>query len=152
MSIKNQLNIVLILLGFQTATYAQSSPQLGVLPVVNINKKVNDEVRLNFKTETRQILYQDGEVKWVHELVDFAGVVSKKTGINNSIAGGYLLRVEEGALIHRLIQQYAINRRYTSFRLSHRLSADQTFEPEEDTEFRFRYRLSSQFPLSGPWN
>ena len=128
---------------------AQQSAQLGLLPVINLNASLNDIYKVNFKTESREVLYREEASTWQHELVDFAAVLSRKVGLNNTLAGGYLFRVRDGNVIHRAIQQFTVNRRLASFRLAHRFSTDQTFEAAEDVEFRLRYRLATQLPLSG---
>ena len=37
----------------------------------------------------------------------------------------------------------------SGFRLAHRFTADQTFSPSEKSEFRLRYRLTTELPLNG---
>ena len=149
MSTKLKLYIICICLLFQWSTHAQSSYQLGLLPVLNINKTLVNDIKLNFKTESRQIFYQEEDIGWQYDRIDFSFILSKKTGLNNSIAGGYLLRVRDGSIISRTIQQITFNRKYAAFRLAHRFSSDQTFEKSEETTFRLRYRIANQLPLNG---
>jgi hypothetical protein len=122
---------------------------LGLLPVLNVNTAVAQNYKLNFKTESRQVLYRESELQFDYERVDISLILSRKTGLNNSIAVGYLLSIREGLLVSRSIQQFTITRKYASLRLAHRFSMDQIFEKDEDTAFRIRYRLSNQLPLNG---
>lgn len=133
---------------------AQSSYQTGFLPSINLTKKMPADFKVNLKIESRQELKSGrfdipSEVNYSYILTDFALVTAKKVGINSSIAAGYLLRFRNGEMINRSIQQFILTQKFRLFRLSHRLSADQTFVPKEPTEFRVRYRLSSQIPLNG---
>ena len=79
----------------------------------------------------------------------FRSIAGKKIGINTSIAAGYLLRIDGKEIRNRAIQQISIVRKYSGFIISHRISADQTFDKDDHTEYRLRYRLSSEIPLSG---
>ena len=48
-----------------------------------------------------------------------------------------------------MIQQFTHVNNRSRFNFAQRLSADQTFAPDKDDSFRFRYRMSLLFPLSG---
>jgi len=133
---------------------AQSSYQFGLLPAFNLNKKLNNGWKINTKIESRQLL-KEGVFKepttfdYQHGLLDIAIVGSKKIGINNSLATGYLIRFRDGEQLHRLIQQYTITNRLPGFRLAHRIASDQSFQKDKDPGIRLRYRLSVEFPLNG---
>lgn len=129
-------------------TMAQTNYLLGFLPSVNLNKKLPEDWSLNFKAESRQSLYR-GNFDYEYLLTDLALVAAKKIGINTSAAGGYLLRVGQNRVQHRAIQQVSFVKGYAGFRLSHRVSADQTFGKDDAPEYRLRYRLSSEVPLQG---
>ncbi len=131
---------------------AQSNLEVGSLPAINLNSDLGNGYRLNFKWESRQIIESVSEadanrVNFV--LSDFSAIVSKKVDLRSSIAGGYLIRFEGDAVIHRTIQQFALVRRLTGIRIGHRFASDQTFGKKEDFSFRLRYRLTGEFPLSG---
>ena len=131
---------------------AQSNLEVGSLPAINFNSDLSNGYKLNFKWESRQVVESQTEtstnrVSFV--LSDFSGIVSKKVGLNSSIAGGYLIRFEGDAIAHRTIQQFTFVRRFTGFRLGQRFASDQTFGKEEDFSLRLRYRLTGEFPLSG---
>ena len=40
-------------------------------------------------------------------------------------------------------------KKYNSLSLAHRFSTDQTFRPNQKTEFRLRYRWAADLPLKG---
>lgn len=134
--------------------YAQSTYQFGLLPAVNLNKKLKKDWKFNLKIESRQslkdgLIGESGDFDYDYVLTDFAFVLSKKVGLNNTLAGGYMIRFRDNDLYHRFIQQFTIVQRFSNFRLGHRLSADQTFSTADASEYRFRYRATVQLPLNG---
>ncbi len=144
--------LVFLCIAPQALLLAQGS-RGGLLPAVNINVKANAQWRLNFRAESRQNLATGigefpTEFRYRYVLTDYSAMVSRKVGLNNTLAGGYLLRVEDGDLSHRLIQQFTLLQRFPSFRLAHRFSTDQTFG-EGLPEFRLRYRAAAEIPLNG---
>lgn len=141
--------IFLILFAFYTLTsMAQNSCELGILPSININMKLHKDWSLNFKAESRQSLIK-GDFNYDYLLTDLYFAAAKKAGINTTVTAGYLMRISDEGIRNRTIQQFSFIKRYTGFILAHRLSADQTFQRDDYTEFRFRYRLSAELPLSG---
>ena len=133
---------------------AQSSYQFGILPAINLNKSFANNWKINLKTESRQILKEGlfsekNMFQYKYTLTDIAVVASKKTGLNTALAGGYMLRIRDEQFIHRTIQQFTMVSNYSGFRLAHRFSSDQTFEENEAVAVRLRYRITSEFPLSG---
>lgn len=128
--------------------------EAGLLPSININKDLPRDWNLNFELETRQGLNNGGsdlESRWVHNniLTDFTLIAAKKVAPKMSLAGGYLYRIREGRIVQRSIQQWMIRSTYRGLRLTHRLATDQTFIPEESVAFRLRYRIATQFAVSG---
>lgn len=142
------------LLLFPFVVTAQSTYQWGALPSINLNKKLENNWSLNTKLESRQ-LFQRGELKgtpdkaYSYVLTDLSLLVAKKVGLNSRIAGGYLIRSEDGALFHRFIQQYVMVQKWSAWRLAHRVMSDQTFSSLEKPDFRLRYRITSEIPLNG---
>lgn len=133
---------------------AQGIYQIGILPALNINIGLPGDYGLNFKSESRQAFvtgeFSAGSEKdYEYVLSDFSLIASKKVGLANKIAGGYLIRIRDNRIIHRTIQQYTLIRRFGTFRLAHRFAADQSFASDEDVELRLRYRITSEFPLNG---
>ncbi|MDD4108081.1 MAG: DUF2490 domain-containing protein [Prolixibacteraceae bacterium] len=144
----------LILVFFTGKITAQDTFLLGTLPSLNFNKGLNKDWSLNLKAESR-ISFLQGEFgtnppsDFEFQVADFAFTTARKTGLNNSLAGGYLIRLKGSQTYHRLIQQFTLVRRYESFRLAHRISSDQTFNSEEPWELRLRYRITFEIPLNG---
>lgn len=133
---------------------AQSTYRAGYLPSFNLNQKISGNWALNYKIEGRALASQGvleapNPYQFDYSLTDISIVGSRKIGLNNKLAAGYLLRASEGAPRHRTIQQYTIIKRYTGWRLAHRIASDQTFGAGEATAVRLRYRLSTDLPLNG---
>lgn len=131
-----------------SAANAQNIHQVGLLPTINVNKKLQKDWSLNLKHETRLRLFHD-EIESMFVLSDFSFAGAKKLGVRTKIVGGYMLRLEEGGPAHRSFQQLNIVQKYPAFRMAHRIATDQTFEDKGAPEFRLRYRLSSEIPLNG---
>lgn len=132
----------------------ESQAQIGTLPAINVNKGLEKDWSLNFKWESRQSkvkgdLSDGADVNFKYVLSDFSLILSKKVGLNNSLAGGYLIRIRDNKVIHRSIQQFTLVKGYNSFRLAHRFSADQTLNSKDQNEYRLRYRITLEFPLNG---
>ena len=134
--------------------FAQSSYQLGAIPRININQKLENNWKVNYKVESRVII-SEGSItgasnsNFRYNLTDVSSLLSKKVGLNNSIALGYLARFREGAVDHRFMQQFTIVSKYNSFRLAHRFATDQTFRENRSDVFRFRYRIGVEIPFDG---
>lgn len=132
----------------------QHQYRVGLLPAINVNTEIADSYKLNVKVESRSI-FKEGvfseasSSKFDYSLTDLSTILGKKLGVNNSLAGGYLLRINDDELRHRFIQQFTIVKRYYSFRLGHRFSADESFQDGTKPEVRLRYRLALEIPLNG---
>lgn len=122
--------------------------RLGTLPSVNLNKKLTNGYKLNFKSESRQVLFRDDGFRTTYDRTDLTLILSKRVGLSSILAGGYLMRFDDGELIHRLIQQLTFVND-SRIRLAHRLVFDQTFTPSRSNTYRLRYRFSGLIPLSG---
>lgn len=140
--------LILILVSLPLFINGQENLAGGLLPALNINKKLPKDWSLNFKTESRQALYDDNEFGYRYLLTDFSLASAKKVGINTTLAMGYLLRITEESNASRAIQQLSTIRRYTTFKMAHRIMTDQTFR-KSGTTYRFRYRASGEVPLNG---
>lgn len=144
----------LTLIVFPLIAGAQSELQLGVLPAVNLHRKINADWSVNGRFESRHQFTlvtsdQPAVVAYNYRLSDVSLIASRKVGVQHRIAAGYLLRLENGLFIHRSIQQYTYLQSLRSMRLAHRLMADQTFGTTSAPIFRLRYRITSEIPLSG---
>ena len=58
-------------------------------------------------------------------------------------------RLKDNAFVQNLIQQYTYVEKYSSFRMAHKVSTDQTFVKGAQTDYRFRYRVSLEIPYNG---
>lgn len=133
---------------------AQSTYRTGYLPSFNLNQKLKNDWRLNYKIEGRAVASQGtledpNPYQFDYSLTDLSMLGSHKVGLNNKIAAGYLLRLSDGAPRHRLIQQFTQVKRFTGWRLAQRISSDQTFGAGEALSIRLRYRLSTDLPFNG---
>jgi hypothetical protein len=133
---------------------AQSTYEAGLLPAINLNKKLKNDWSFNSRIESRQLFLTGGSNEdrvrqYEYVLTDISLLTAKKVGLNSRIAGGYLVRFEDGETIHRFSQQFTIVQRMSAFRLAHRFLIDQTISPIEKTEFRLRYRVTAEIPLNG---
>lgn len=138
--------LTIVVLSFAGLT--QNQLQIGLLPALNITKKLPRDWSLHAKAESRQKIYQ-GESDFEYLLTDLSLIAARKVSLNTTIGAGYQLRTEPGSISNRAIQQISFVRRYSGFRISNRLATDQTFQKDEETEYRFRYRASADFPLQG---
>lgn len=128
--------------------------KLGSIVGLNLNKKFKNSYQLNFKIDNR-ILAAKGiwqelsglDVQYDRTEVSLIG--AKKLGLNGKLALGYLLQLKEEEQLHRSIQQYSWVRKYSAFRLAHRMAADQTMSEARDIRWRWRYRIASDWALNG---
>lgn len=132
--------------------HSQENFQFGALPAFNLSYKINSNWRVISKVESRQ-QFKGGsslsDSNYQYLLTDFAAIISRRSGLQNRIAAGYLIRFRNSDVIHRSIQQFTLVSNVEAFRLAHRFSSDQTFSRNSSVEFRLRYRLTTEFPLSG---
>jgi hypothetical protein len=132
---------------------SQSRSDGGLLPSVNLIHK-SKGYAYNFRIESRQFVFNDppserSTFTYDYGLTDISGLVSKKVDFDKAVALGYLFRWNGNAIEHRFIQQFIVTRKYTDFKLAHRITTDQTFSQIEAPIYRLRYRVATEFPLSG---
>ncbi len=133
---------------------AQHSLVGGLLPKITFSEKVSEKIKLVQSIESRQHFFESesetgSRFQYQYVLTDFTSLVSWKIRANQSVNVGYMLRLREGEIFHRLIQQYNFVQYFDFFRMGHRLAADQTFSNESETKYRGRYRITLEKPLSG---
>jgi uncharacterized protein (DUF736 family) len=68
---------------------------------------------------------------------------------DNTVGGGYLVRLEDDSFTHRFIQQFNNVKSLDVLSVAHRIVADETFSRDNSPEFRIRYRLGLEMPLNG---
>jgi len=138
-----------------SAVRAQDAYRFGLLPVFNVNVKLKNNYSLNTKLENRHIFRSgtfNGELlnsQYRFERQDLAAILAKKLSANTRLGGGYLFRVESERIIHRLTQQISFTQPLNRVRIAHRICTDQTWDPDEPFELRFRYRIGFEIPLIG---
>lgn len=143
-----KIPIIFIFCALSAISNAQSSYQYGIIPSINLHKKIPGNWATNFKIESRQSIYKQ-VLKYDYLLTDVSLIVTKRIATNITVGGGYLLRAEDDKFKNRTIQQISFSKKYPGFRMAHRIMTDQTFEKNENTELRLRYRISSEIPLEG---
>lgn len=135
---------------------AQDAYQIGPMPSIAYKNRLSDNLIFKFDFESRHSfshgVFGEGSPKNEYEFkrADFSPMLFRTLANGNSLNGGYLFRVKTGGeTIHRIIQQYELKRTYSSFKMGHRFAAEQMYGPESKPEYRFRYRISFHWPLSG---
>ncbi|WP_231463842.1 DUF2490 domain-containing protein [Pedobacter sp. Leaf132] len=143
--------LLFLLSGLSLICSAQN--QFGISPVINTSFKLKNDWNINSKLEGRQLLKQnpfpEDKKEQIFERLDLEVVLDKALNSSNDLGVGYLVRSEEGKFIHRFIQQYAYTKKLYSSQISHRFRIDQTLEDAKALQFRLRYRVSWEKPLSG---
>lgn len=137
-----------------TQIFGQNSYRSGLLPTLNLNQQLAQGWRINYQWQSRWILAEGifselAEERWTYRLSDFSIVGSKKVQGNQGLAIGFLMRFTGDTQRFRLLQQYTSVDKFPTFRLGHRIRADQTWGGEDDATFRLRYRISFDLPLNG---
>ncbi len=143
-----KISISIIFITISTINFAQTSYEYGILPSLNLRKNFPANWTALFKIESRQSLFNQ-ELQYNYLLTDISLVTTKRITPNISVGGGYLLRVDGDDFYNRTIQQISYSKKYTDFRIGHRILTDQTFGNNEPTEYRVRYRISAEIPLQG---
>ena len=149
--------ILILLLCFVAGlAYSQRSLRAGALPGVNMSLPINSHWKMQFNAEHRAILLPEwrhsaAEPEWGYEAerLDLTIFASRQYRIDQSFAGGYMLRFIDQDLVHRLRQQWTRVFRERAFRWAYRMAADQTFFSDAAAIYRWRHRLTIEIPLSG---
>ncbi|WP_282088950.1 DUF2490 domain-containing protein [Aquimarina algiphila] len=131
---------------------AQSEFSSGILPKFTLSSKLSNRTKLINAVESRQVFIDDTEensFQYSYILTDLTSLISTKIGAHGVLNGGYLFRIKDDEIIHRTIQQYNYVQLLHVGRIGHRLATDQTFTSNEAPEFRLRYRVTYEKPLSG---
>lgn len=137
-----------------TLLHGQSSYKAGLVPKINYNISISNIYSINLKAEPRLQIAQgnfsgDSHPNFKYSQSEFSLGISRKTGLNNKIAAGYLSKIKSNNLSHRLFQQFTMISQLSNLRLAHRIASDQSFSKNTFPELRLRYRITSEFPLNG---
>jgi len=154
LNISIKLLLVFIIFINSKNIFAQTQTRAGFIPSINYNHKIDKVWEVNFKFESRHFVFdnttsQSDDFEYRYSLSDVSALVGRKVGLNSKVVLGILTRIEPDALSYRTIQQFIFQTKINNFRVAHRIATDQTFSSNESTEFRLRYRLSAEIPLSG---
>lgn len=145
--------ILLLTGGLNTVLVGQAAYRMGLIPEINLNHSLDNRWALNAKLESRPLLargtFGEDRSDFQYSLTDLSLAVARKLGFSQTLTLGYLFRSTRTDTRHRLFQQFSFVQNLFTFRLGHRLASDQTFAPGAATEWRLRYRLSFELPLSG---
>lgn len=140
------ITVVFMLLCFGV-NFAQEFSS-GWLPKINTSYKFNSTLRWVNSIEARETVY-DTKINIKHSLIDVSSILSIKTSINHKFNVGYIIRFQGDEVVHRTLQQYTIVQPLEGVKLAHRLGFEQFFKSQLKPEYRSRYRISAQLPLSG---
>lgn len=151
---RKSYGIIAVLTFFTIASHAQHIYRLGWLPQINTSFSLQNNWKLNTELENRVLLLEGPKSNFSNsrsrlERSDIELVLTKKTGARGTAGAGYLIRLEDGLLIHRFIQQYSFVQKLNGIRLAHRFRTDETFEKREAPQYRARYRIGIEKPLNG---
>ena len=146
--------LMLFCLGSLCGSIWAQENTLGTLPSLNLNKTLKNDWRLNLSIQARNGITEKqiecgrtSTYEYMH--TDYTLIAAKKTGLNNALAGGILLRYQDQELIIRFIQQFTLVRKYNAFRMAHRFRMDQTKSQIDPLKYRLRYRATLELPLNG---
>lgn len=155
MTVCNKTYFLFLVFGllFGSVARGQSTYQIGVLPSLTVNNKLQKGWSLHSEVDSRQRLKSGdfnsvSKTEYQYILTDFSLITAKKIGSTSRIGGGYLVRFREGVTFHRLIQQYTLIQKTDRFRWAHRFSTDLTLSKLEQPELRLRYRIGTEIPLN----
>lgn len=140
--------LALLMVVLPSEHFGQGTSSFGYIPVVNLNKKLPKGWSFNTQLESR---IKHGSYLFINQplLYDLSGILAKKISLSSSLTAGYLMRLRQGELIHRFIQQINMVRPLTGITLAHRIASDLTLREAQAAEFRLRYRITGEIPLSG---
>lgn len=140
--------LLVFLLLLASGANSQETTLWGLMPSVNISKKLPNDWSLQAKVESRLKIYQE-DAGLSHLNTDISLLAGRKISLRATVTAGYLARIVADGVSHRLIQQLSYVQRFPGFSLSHRLAFDQTFQKSDKTAYRFRYRFSGEKALQG---
>ena len=148
-----KVTLILISIFYSFIPFAQESQVVGFMPQLNINYDINPLYALNFQVETRESVYRKSsnieKTNYESVLQDLSLIGSRKIGLDNKLAAGYLVRIIDDVIVHRSIQQFSMITRGRNLRIAHRIAMDQSFSEITSPRFRIRYRITPEIPLSG---
>ena len=145
--------IFLTLMLITCKVFAQNIFYGGFFPEVAISTSIGKGYKYTGKIESMHglVAYNSDQDQWsyFHDRTDLQSFVSYKLTAFKKLTGGIQYRIEDGINTFRSIQQISFTVLGGQYRLGHRIRADQTFHPDAPDQYRIRYRISYEKPLSG---
>lgn len=148
------ITIVLCLLFLCMGAWAQNGYKGGTMFQLKPDFSFGEDWELNTKLESRQVLFEGLNKDpfnnvFHYDRTDLEMVLNNKISPLGAIGAGYLIRLEDGKFIHRLIQQFSIAEDAIGLGIAHRFRTDETIDKNESTKYRLRYRMSMEKALNG---
>jgi hypothetical protein len=149
--------LLALLLGHSGVLFSQSQLPLVLDSGVDVNKKFASGFTLNMGARYRDLLVSDLGSRPLapnSRHLQLSTNLNYQLGLYDRLGGGLMYRfnsVGKDGISNelRFTQEYIHITQINAVRLAHRLKSDQRLFKSLSTEFRFRYRLSADFPLNG---
>ncbi len=121
-------------------------------PEVAVNLTTENRWSFNFSVSNRDIVYQDNNLNFQARHIELSHFSSYEIGFYSKLSLGIKYRFREvfDKDIHdelRIVEQFAHSRKYNALKTAHRARFEQRIR--DYTIYRWRYRFSLEFPLSG---
>lgn len=134
------------------AALAQNSYYGGLQLELKPSVAFQNDWKLSTKLSARHILFKGSETQPLYGVSIFNRaelelVMTKKVRKNLTLGAGYVIRDEEGYMMHRFIQQLSFSSDARNLSIGHRFRLDQSFYEDEGNAYRFRYRINFEKPL-----
>lgn len=122
--------------------------------ILNINQKIDND--FSFQSDIQYRAYED--LDQLQQLLIRGGIGYNLTENNNNVLVGYAYIQNRTPSVaddyahsheHRLYQQFNTKHAIEQFNFAHRFRFEERFL-EHDTQFRFRYQLTTTVPLNNP--
>lgn len=142
----------LVVMAFANSVYGQVDATTGLMPSINLSKRVSNVWSLRVSNQMRIQSLDFGEDQtwqpaWV--LNDLTLSAARRINTDFSLNTAYLLRYRNEQVIHRVAQQLNYFQRFDDHRVGHRLGVDFTMAPDRDHTYRMRYRTVYERSISG---
>ncbi len=144
--------LIIFFLIFNFSCIGQSDYAIGLIPAMNLSKKIDASTRLKASLQTRQEFFDSSqEPTFQHKnvLTDMSLFYSRRFKADYSLNLGYQIRFRNGSIFQRISQHLNFVQSVYKARIGHRLGFDQTFVKGGEPVFRGRYRIVLEKPLSG---
>jgi hypothetical protein len=146
--------VLLILLCIPLLSIAQEPAQYGSILDFNASQKLGKKWSLKAKVQSRISLIQSENFEVTQgkaemRRLDLQSMLQRRLSPQFVVAGGLMYRNSTLRNMWRFMQQIAWVKEGFQFKYAQRLRLDQSLRGEKDWEYRLRYRLGLQFPLSG---